>query len=224
MYSIRVLVVDDLKDIRDYFSMILNNEPDIEVVGTASSGKEAILIAEKLKPDIILMDVQMESEFAGIQAIESICDKDRDVKIIVLTIHEDDETLYRAYASGAMDFIVKTSSIVDIINSIKNVHKNKLQLRPEVAEKILDEFTRMKRHQRSLIFTLNIISKLTNAEYEILREVYLGNTYRKIAKKRMVEEVTIRSQANKIIKKFEKRNMKEIVNLLKQLKIFEIYK
>lgn len=224
MYSIKVLVVDDLRDIRDYFSMILNNEPDIEVVGTASSGKQAIILADKLRPDIILMDIQMESEFAGIQAIESICEKNKNVRIIVLTIHEDDETLYRAYAAGAMDFIVKTSSIVDIINSIKNVYKNKFQLRPEIAEKILDEFTRMKKQQRSLIVTLNVISKLTNAEFDILREVYLGNTYKRIAKKRRVEEVTIRSQANKIIKKFEKRSMKEIVKLLEKLRIFEIYK
>jgi len=223
MNKIRIVIVDDIADIRNYFKLIFQREPDIEVVGEAASGEEAYEVVAKTKPDIVLMDVQMETEFAGIEAIQKIKNEFENIKIIVLTIHEEDEVLFKAYGAGAVDFITKTSSIVDIINSIKNVAQNSLTLRPEVAEKILKEFSRMQTEQSSMIHTLNIISKLTSTEFEVIKSAYKGKTYKQIAQERCVEEVTIRTQVNRILKKFDKKSMKEIIKLLKHLRIFDIY-
>lgn len=217
------MIADDLEEIRDYFKMILERESDMQVAGIAASGEEAVRVAMELKPDIILMDIQMETDTAGITAIQKIKEELPNTKIIVLTIHEEDDLLFKAYSAGAIDYIVKTCSIVDIIGSIRNVYRNKLSLRPEIAEKILNEFSRMKKEQSIMIDTLNIISKLTNSEFEILKAIYGGHTYKQIAKERFVQEVTIRTQVNKILKKYDKKNMQEVVKLLKQLKVFDVY-
>ena len=216
-------MVDDLKEIQNYFKMILNREADMEVIATASSGKESCKIILEKKPDIVLMDVQMETETAGIDAIEYIKQKESETKFIILTIHEEDEILFKAYAAGAVDYIVKDSSIVDILNSIRNTYNNNLAMRPEIASKIIAEFSRLKKEQNSLIYTLNIISKLTNTEFDILRDIYFGSSYKKIAQERCVEEVTIRTHINKILKKFNQKRIKDVVKILNDLNIFDIY-
>ncbi|NOU86372.1 response regulator [Paenibacillus sp. LMG 31460] len=223
MEEIRIVVTDDIEDIRDYFKMILDREADIEVIGMAASGEESVRIVSACSPDIVLMDIEMESAMAGIEAIARIKAEKPYVKIIVLTIHEEDEVLFKAYGAGAVDYIVKTSSIADILNSIRSAHQNRLYMRPEIAGKILGEFTKLQNEKNSLIYTLNIVSKLTDTEFGILTAVYKGFTYKEIAKERHVEEVTIRTQVNKILKKFEKGSMKEVVSILRELKILDIY-
>jgi len=224
MNKIRMMIVDDFEDIRNYFTMVLSKESDMEVVGTAASGEEAVRIALIIQPDILLMDIQMETELAGIDAIRMIKEQLPMIKVIVLTIHEEDDILFKAYGAGAIDYIVKTSSIVEILTSVRDVFSNELSLRPKIAEKILGEFSRLQNEQMSLMHTLNIMTKLTNAEYEVLRAIHEGLTYKQIAEDRFVEEVTIRTQVTKILKKFEKNNLKEVVRQLERLKIFDVYK
>ena len=221
MDKIKILIVDDMADIREYFQMILSREPDIEVIGTATSGIEAVLKTKDLMPDVILMDIQMETRSAGIDATNTIISANPDVKIIVLTIHEEDEYIFQAYCAGVMDYIVKTDSISQILNSIRTVYANKLMLRPGVANKIIDEFTRMKTQQTSMIYVLNIVSRLTNSEYEILKSFYQGGTYKSISETRYVSISTIKSQVNSILKKFEMKSMKEVVKFLKQINMSE---
>lgn len=222
MGKIKILIVDDIADIREYFQMILSKEPDMEVVGLASSGIEAFQKAKELNPDVILMDIQMETRTAGIDATNAIKYIVPDVRVIILTIHEEDEYLFQAYCAGVMDYIVKTDSISQILNSIRTVYANKLMLRPGVADKIIDEFTRLKTQQKSMIYILNIISKLTNSEFEILKCFYEGSSYKTISETRFVSQATIKSQVNSILKKFEMKNMKEVIKLLKQINFHEI--
>ena len=223
MEKIKIVIVEDMIDIAEYFEMVLKNESDIEVVGIAHNGIEGVEIAERTLPDIVLMDIQMEHQFAGIEATEKIKEKFPEIKVIMLTVNEDDEMLYRAFAAGASEYIVKSASVADIINSIHLVHKNQLSLRPEITAKILDEFSRIKTYQDSLIYTLNIISKLTTAEFEVLCALRQGKSYRQVAEERFVEEVTIRTQVNKILKKFGEDSIKTVIKSLNNLKIFDIY-
>lgn len=221
--SIRIIIVDDSKEVTDYFKRILSNEQDMVVLGEANTKTEALELIDQAKPDIVLTDIQMETEETGIEIARYVKENYAEIKVIVLTIHEEDDLLFKAYAEGTMDYIVKTSSIVDIIMSIRNVHWNKMSLRPEVAKKIIDEFSRLIKQKDHLIHSLNIMAKLTNAEFEILQAVYTGKSYRTIAKERFVEEVTIRTQVNKILKKFNKKKMKDVINLVKEWDVFEIY-
>lgn len=223
MNEIKIVIVEDMIDIAEYFSMVLGKEPDFEVVGIAHNGTTGVELVRKTVPDIVLMDIQMEHRFAGIEAIEKIKADLPAVKIIVLTVNEEDEMIFRAFAAGASEYIVKSASVVDIINSIHLVHKNQLSLRPEIASKILDEFSRIKTYQDTLIYTLNIVSKLTTSEFEVLMALHKGKSYHQVATERYVEDVTIRTQVNKILKKFNEHNIKTVIKSLEALRIFDIY-
>ena len=218
------MIVDDIDKLVEFFEKIISAEEDMEVVGTASSGKEAVEKAELLKPDIVLMDIQMETDEAGIKATEKIKEKNPDIKIIMLTIHDDADIIFNSYVAGAMDFLLKNSSVVKIIKSIRDVYANSLQMRAEVAEKILGEMTRLKTENNSMLYMTNLISKLTNTEIEILKLVYNGYKYKQIAVMRSIEEATVRTHVNHILTKLEFKNMKEVIKALGSLGIMEYFK
>jgi len=220
----KILLVDDIEEIRDHFQNLLAGEKDFEVIGTASSGREAVRLAEELSPDIVLSDIEMETPTAGIEAIKEIKAVDSSIKCLVLTIHEDDEFLFKAYAAGAMDYILKTDSIVRVLSSLRNAAESRFELRPEIAEKILKEFSKIKKQQNDLVQTLNTVSNLTTAEYEILLLFRKKYSYKRIARERFVEEVTIRSQVSKILRKFEKKRIKDVITTLEEFDIFDIYR
>lgn len=223
MSKIKVAIIDDVEKIVDFFSTVIKNEPDMEVVGTANSGKEGVKVVLETNPDVVLIDINMETKLAGFEAIKKIKLVKDDIKFIILTIHEEDELLFQAYSMGVMNYIVKTSSVIDIIYSIRQAYKNELSLRPEVAEKILNEFSKMKKQQRELVQAMKLMSKLTTSELEVLKSIYKGNTYEEVAEERFVEVVTIKGQVNKILRKFNKKRMKDIVSMLEELKLFDIY-
>ena len=124
MKQIRVMMADDSPEIRSYFSNILSHEADMELAGTASSGAEAVQMARELRPDIILMDIQMETRIAGISASKQILKELPGTKIIILTILEDDDLLFQAYCAGVIDYIIKTDSINQILTSVRNAYQN----------------------------------------------------------------------------------------------------
>ncbi len=223
MNKIKILLVDDMEQIRTLFKFMLASETDFKVVGEASNGKEAYQKAKELKPDIILMDIEMETETAGIDAVKLIKDDMEEVKIIMLTIHVHEDLMFSAYINGAMDYVAKTSPASEIAESIRNVYNNRLNLRPEVSKRVMEELTRLHKNEYSMIYTLNIISKLTIAEFEVLKALYQGKTYKQISRERFVEETTLRVQANKILKKFKANKMLTVISQLKNLKIFDIY-
>jgi DNA-binding NarL/FixJ family response regulator len=223
MGKIKIVVCDDMKQIRDYFSMIIESEQDMELVGVASSATEVVKLVKETQPDIALVDIQMESEDSGILATEQIKMEFPDVKVVIITIHEEDELIFRAYGAGAVDYILKTSSVTEILNSIRNVYKDEFFIRPFVTQKIMGEFTRLQNEKDSLMYTVMIMTKLTNAEIEILKAIYNGSTRKEIALQRSVEVVTIDTQIGNILKKFGYKNSKELIKTLRQLKVFELF-
>lgn len=218
---IKIVIADDMPDIREYLCDILQAQPDIKVVGMAGSGAEAVKLARELMPDIVLMDIQMEDKFSGIRAIEQIHGAYPQIKCLVLTIHENDEYLFKSYLAGASDYIVKSMPPEKILRSVNDVMNNELLLRPEDARKIISEYQRTSQAQNQIRETLRIMMLISPTEYEVLRLIYQGYNYRMIARMRSVEETTIRSQVNHILRKFKKRRMKEVIELLKDLQIFE---
>ena len=214
MDKIKILIADDNEEIRDYFGGIISHEPDMEVVGTVATGAEAVSFVDENEPDIILMDIQMETRTAGIDAAIRILADHVKTKIVILTILEDDDLLFQAYCAGVMDYIIKTDSIAQVLASIRNVYKNQLILRPQYAEKIIEELNHVKEQQKSLFLFMNILTKLSNSEFEILKSLYTGMSYKQISELRYVSTVTIKSQIHSILKKF---NMRSIKDVLKEL-------
>lgn len=223
MDSIRVVIIDDMVEINDYFRILLSRENDIEVLGMATNSQEGFELVERVQPDIVLTDIEMERPEAGIILIRKLKPLFPDIKYIVLTIHEEDDILFKSFEAGADDFIVKTASASEILQSIRRVYENNPMISSNIFKKIIHEFCRMKSLQDEMKDTLNMAMQLTRTEYEILKDMYFGKSYKQIAAARMVEEVTIRTQGSNIIKKFKKNRIKEVVEELRKMKFFDIY-
>lgn len=222
MQKIRVMIVDDIEEICNHMCFTLKNLPNIEVVGTASSGKEAVELALSLKPNVILMDIQMESDDAGITAGQKILSELPDTKLIALTMFVDSENIANAYTSGFADYITKNSSVVEIINAIQNAMSPRV-ISNDVEKVILNEMIKLKIQQKQLIQCIKVVSVCSKNELELLRQLCAGMKYKDIAKQRFVEEVTIRSMVTRISNKLSDMSIKKIVSLLNECNFFEMF-
>lgn len=222
MKQIRIMMADDSPEIRNYFSNIISHEEDMELAGTAASGAEAVQLARDLRPDIILMDIQMETRIAGISASEQILKEIPGTKIIILTILEDDDLLFQAYCAGVTDYIIKTDSVNQILTSIRNAFQNQMILRPKYAEKIIQELKRVREEQNGLLYGLNILTMLSNSEFEVLKCLYQGMNARQISESRYVSQGTVKTQIHSILKKFDMKSVSDVVRHLKGIRFDHI--
>lgn len=217
----KILIADDMPEIASHFSYILQNEMDFDVVGSVNSGEECIQAAMKLKPDIILMDIQMETDDAGFVASRAILEQLPDTKIIILTAYNNTQNILDAFESGAADFIEKSSSIVEIINTIKEVSQSKTFTKV-VNRAILDELISLKKNQKNIIICTNLLSPLSTRDINILKQLCAGKKYKEIAADEYIEEVTVRSKINKISKKIGNYSIRDLVSLLNSCNFFEL--
>lgn len=216
MQSIKIVVVDDMKDIRDYFKKILNAEQDMQIVGEAENAAKAVEVINNTKPNVVLLDIQMETDCAGLEIIPTILNIDKDIKIIIITMHDDDEMMFEAFGMGAADYIIKNSDSEYIVSQIREICSNHFTLSSSTTQKILNRFAVLHKTNKSLMYTLNMASKLTKSELEILKMVNDGMKYVEIAKMRSVELGTIKLQVNKILKKFSAPSMKSLIADLRE--------
>jgi len=214
---IRVLVVEDFDILNEHFRTMVDAAEDMELVGHAFSGKEACERIEKLKPDVVLMDIEMDFKHDGILAAKRAVVLHPDVRIVFLTVHEDDETVFSAFDSGAVDYVLKTAAERDILDSIRMAYRGVSPIRPEIAYKIRNEFRRIRHNQESLLESINILSQLTPTEIEIVDLLLKNKKISEMAAERQVEVSTIKSQINVLLKKFNKSRTKEIVHLIREM-------
>ena len=209
--KIKVLIAEDVAPIRKRYLKILNSHPSIEVVGDVESGTDACILAKKLKPDVVLMDIEMECKDAGIRATGEILAENPQIKIIILTVYEEDELIFSAFRLGACDYILKNSSEEDIISGVIGAYHNSSPIRPEIADKIRNEFQRVKTYESSFLFMLNLLSTLTPRELDTLYLLSNGYSKKDVCEMRCVEMSTVKSQVHNILKKFNKKKIADII-------------
>ena len=220
MPKISIMIADDMPNVAEYYKMILECERDFEVVAIANSGKQAYEYALALKPDVILMDIQMETEVAGITATKKIKSVLPETKVIMLTSHNDSNNITESFVAGAVDFLTTDSSVVEILGKIKDYSSSENE-NNSVKKALVDEVMKLQRENKSLLYVLVLISRLSKSEMQILKLIAQGKTYRQIASERTVEEVTIRSMVNKMKKKLGVDSLREIANALKESDILD---
>ena len=220
--TIKVVIAEDIEVIREYFTTVLSHEANIQVVDAVCSGKQAVESVLKHHPDILLTDIQMESYSDGLDAIERITRSRPDVNCIVLTVHEEDEMIFRAFEVGAVDYIVKDASAVEIINSIRMAFEGEVSIRPGIAEKLRKEYMRIKSDQNNFIRFVSIFCRLTQTEIEVLDLLAQDMSVSEISRERCVEVSTVRTHINNILKKFDLHSTKEVIGLIKRLGMKEL--
>ncbi len=197
---IRVLVVDDHSMVRKGIRSLLDECEDMRVIGEAANGLQAIEATERLKPDVILIDLLMPV-MDGIEAIKRIIAKQPGQRIIVLTAYAGEDQLLASIKAGALGYIVKDAQVEELLQSIRNAYAGEPTISPEIAWKLLHKTIQPKGKEE----------ELTQRENAILRMMALGETDHQIAEQLVVSEVTIRSHVSRIIKKIGARNRVEAI-------------
>jgi NarL family two-component system response regulator LiaR len=196
--TIRVLVVDDHAIVRKGIRALLAEIADIEVVGEASDGQEAIDQADALSPDVILMDLVMP-DVDGILATRRITADEAGPRILVLTSFAGDDKVFPAIKAGALGYLLKDSEPTDLVDSIRQVHRGEPSLQPSIAQKVLKEL----RHPSARPPTPD---PLTDREMEVLRMVAKGLSNPEIAQRLVITEATVRTHVSNILSKLHLAN------------------
>lgn len=208
---IKVLIAEDVEPIRKRYVTILNQDSGIEVISDVGTGISACENVRKYQPDVILMDIEMETKDAGIRATGEILSIYPEIRIIILTVYEEDELIFSAFQLGACDYMLKNASSSEIISAVKQAYAGQSPIRPEIACKIRSEFQRVKTYESSFLYMLNLLSALTPTELDTLYLISSGCTRKKICEIRCVEMSTVKSQINRILKKMGKKKISEII-------------
>ncbi|WP_044893126.1 response regulator transcription factor [Bacillus alveayuensis] len=199
---IKVLFVDDHEMVRIGVSSYLSTQPDIEVIAEAEDGKEAVEMAIKLRPDIILMDLVMK-EMDGIEATKQIIKQWPDAKIIIVTSFLDDEKVYPALEAGATSYLLKTSKASEIADAIRKTYHGQTVLEPEVTDKVM---AKMRRPSNRLPH-----EELTKREMEILLLMAQGKTNQEIADELFIALKTVKTHVSNILSKLEVQDRTQAV-------------
>jgi DNA-binding NarL/FixJ family response regulator len=200
--SIRVIIADDQAMVRAGLKMILEAEPDIEVVAEADDGLKAITTTSATDPDIILMDIQMPG-LNGLEATKRITDKFHDdVKVLILTTFERDDYIYEALRSGASGFILKNAPPEDLVTAIRVVADGNALFAPSVTRRIISEFA----HHPSPSLCDEQLKQITEREKEVLLQIARGKNNIEIAQQLFVSEATIKSHISSVLTKLNLRD------------------
>ncbi|MGH2672485.1 MAG: response regulator [Actinomycetota bacterium] len=216
---LRVLVCDDHALFRRGLQMVLEQEDDLELVGEASDGVEVVTKAQELMPDVILMDVRMPKR-SGIEAATEIKETLPHVKILMLTISDEEADLYEAIKAGASGYLLKEIPIEEVADAIRSVWAGQSRISPSMASKLLSEFAAMSKASEDK--PQMPAPRLTEREMEVLRLVAQGLNNRDIAKKLFISENTVKNHIRNILEKLHLHSRMEAVVYAVREKMIEI--
>ncbi len=194
--KISVLIADDHSLIRQGLKQILELETDIVVIAQASNGSEAVQLAKEHNPDIILMDINMPGT-NGLQAIKEIKEDKLECKIIVLTIHEDREYLFKTLQMGAEGYVLKDAEPAVLLEAIRSVNSGKSYIQANMTMELVKEFNRVTMHEKEKHEDNN----LTAREIEVLELIAEGMINKEIAKQLYISEKTVKNHVSNIFRK-----------------------
>jgi DNA-binding NarL/FixJ family response regulator len=203
--TIRVLVADDQALVRSGFRMIIDERADIELVGEAEDGAQAIRLAGELDPDVILMDVRMPG-LDGVEATRRLVDGGTRARILVLTTFDLDEYVYAAVRAGASGFLLKDVQPTELVDAIRVVAAGNSLFGPAATKRLVERFAQPQ--QASASETLDV---LTDREREILRLLAEGNSNAELAAKLYLSEATVKTHVSAVLRKLGVRDRVQAV-------------
>jgi len=212
-HRIRLLVVDDQPVVRRGLALMLSMEPDMEVVGEAGDGFQAIEQARKLRPDVVLMDLHMPRK-GGVGATREITATLPQTRVLVLTTLEAEQTVFDAVRAGAMAYLLKDASEREVLDTVRAVHRGESRLTPQIARKVLDEFRRMGEvappptHRAEA--PEDDTTVLTDKEGKVLQLIAEGKSNKQIATMLLLTEGTTKNYVSRIMDKLHAGSRTEL--------------
>ncbi|QOR67273.1 response regulator transcription factor [Cytobacillus suaedae] len=194
--SIKVLIADDHHVVRRGLLFFLKTQKEIEIVGEATNGKEAVELVEQLKPDVILMDLVMP-EMDGIEATKMIKEKHPDIHILILTSFSDQDHVIPAIQAGATGYQLKDIEPDELVKAIKAVYNGDSQLHPKVTAHVMTHLLKGDKKES------NLLDELTRRELEVLAEIAKGKSNKEIASSLVITEKTVKTHVSNILAKLE---------------------
>ena len=207
---IRVLIVDDHALFRRGLEMVLAEESDIDLVGEASDGAEAVEKAGEALPDVVLMDIRMPRS-SGIEACRAMKELSPSAKIVMLTISDEEEDLFEAIRAGASGYLLKDIPYDEVADVVRAVHGGQSLINPSMAAKLLTEFAALAKRDGEERAQEVPAPKLTDREMEVLRLVARGMNNRDIAKELFISENTVKNHVRNILEKLQIHSRMEAV-------------
>lgn len=203
--KIRVLIADDQELVRSGYKAILGTYPDIEVIGAVGNGEQAIMAAQELKPDVVMMDIRMPGK-DGIQATRDITSNPilSNVHVLVLTTFDIDQYVYDALSAGASGFLLKDADPDEIANAIRIVARGEALIQPSVMKRLVETFVAANASASSKAISeqhMQTLKELTDRELEILKLVSQGLSNDEIAKKLFISPATVKTHIARIMAK-----------------------
>ncbi len=202
----RILLVEDHLLFQESLGRFLDSQPDITVVGGASSVQDALVKARQFKPDIILMDFTLP-DGTGVDATQSILAEQPNIKIVFLTIHEEDEKLFDAIRHGAQGYLPKSLTSPHLLDYLRGLERGEMAIQPRFSTRIIKEFSQLPARES---ITAESTSKLTHRQLEILRELRSGASNRQIAVRLVISEQTVKNHVSRILSKLNVKSRHEL--------------
>lgn len=223
MGKIRILLVDDHVLFREGIASVLNSQADMEVVGEASDGLEAVTMARNLRPDLILMDVTMPG-IDGIEATRLIKQEQPNARVIMLTGHNDNNQLFEAIRSGAQGYLLKTIRTRHLIDMLHSAYQGEAAISSALALQVLDEFRRLRMLAPMYANSPDLNNnQLSPREQEILMYIALGLSDREISQHLTVSLFTVKSHVRSLLQKLHVTNRYEAARLADQARLAEAF-
>jgi len=217
MKKIRVVLADDHAVLRAGLRALLNAEPDLEVIGEAANGHEAIDQVARLAPDVIIMDLTMP-DMNGLDAIAEITSQHLDTKVLVLTMHADEQYIVQVIQSGAAGYVLKSAADTDLIHAIRQVAQGKTYLYPDAAHILVEYYRRqdVNRHKEE-----DSLSLLSEREREVLTYTARGFSSREIGEMLFISDKTVETYRRRLMEKLDLHHRSDIVQYALQKGLLE---
>jgi DNA-binding NarL/FixJ family response regulator len=205
MAQIRVVVADDHEVVREGTRRMLEREVDIDVVGEAADGQEAVRLVDALRPDIVVIDVRMPA-MSGIEATREIKAAHPEVRVLVFTAHNDDRYVFPLLDAGANGYVLKTTGQRDLIKAIRDVYRGQTALHPEIARRVVERLTHKDRFQGQ-----GMVESLTEREMEVLEAVAKGWSNKEVSEALHISPHTVQVHLSNIFGKISVKTRTEAV-------------
>jgi two-component system response regulator NreC len=216
MHKIRLLIADDHTILRQGIRALLEHEPDIQVIGEAEDGHSAIRLSCELQPDVVLMDIAMPL-LNGLEATRQIRRDSPCVKVLILSMYENEEYIRQSLAAGAMGYILKDADVSELLTAIRAVYHNEAVLSPAITRLVIEDYLRW-----GDLSAENLTDGLSHRERQVLQLIAEGHTNKQIAEILCISIKTVQAHRANIMSKLDLHDRSELVKYAIRKKIIEI--